>query len=75
MRQGSFNAPETAWVSGDAGFDRAERPFEAHYFSSTGTDENRRVPAGKVTVEVMKGFEYRFNRRAVDVGRIERKKW
>ena len=64
---GKFHAPETAWISGDAGFDRAERPFEAHYFSSTGTDEIE-VPAGKVTVEVMKGFEYRLNHRTVDVG-------
>src|SRR6202790_2730432 len=29
---GRFYAPENAWISGDAGYDRGERPFEAHYF-------------------------------------------
>jgi TolB protein len=62
---GRFYAPENSWVSGDAGFDRAERVFEAHYFHSSGSDEVE-VPLGKLNVEVMKGFEYRPERRTVE---------
>jgi TolB protein len=62
---GRFYAPENSWISGDAGFDRAERPFEAHYFHTSGSDEVE-VPTGKLNIEVMKGFEYRFERRTVE---------
>jgi TolB protein len=68
--RGKFYAPETAWISGDSGFDRSERPLEAHYFSSQGSDEID-VPAGKIFLEAMKGFEYRLEDRTIEV-RAER---
>jgi TolB protein len=62
---GRFYAPEHAWIHGDDGFDRADRAFEAHYFHTSGTTEVE-VPAEKITIEVMKGFEYAMERRTVD---------
>jgi TolB protein len=52
---GRTHAPKDAWIAADDGFDRAERPFEAHYFHSHG-DDVIDVPAGPVTVDVLKGF-------------------
>ena len=52
---GRFHAPAGAWIHGDDGFDRAERPFEAHYFHTPG-EETLDVPAGEVRVEVLQGF-------------------
>jgi hypothetical protein len=48
----------------DDKFVRAERPFEAHYFHSAGVSELT-VPAGRIDVEVTKGFEYRFEKKNV----------
>jgi TolB protein len=62
---GRFYAPENSWLSGDAGFDRKERAFEAHYFPSTGVDEVN-VPAGKIGLEVMKGFEYAIEHKTME---------
>ena len=45
----------------DDNFVRSERPFEAHYFHTSGNAELT-VPAGSVDVEVMKGFEYRIEK-------------
>ncbi len=53
--RGRFHAPDGAWIHGDDGYDRAERPFEAHYFHSRG-DEEITVPAGEATVELLHGF-------------------
>jgi hypothetical protein len=64
--QGLACAPDDAWMHADDGFTRAERNFEAHYFHSGGIAELT-VPAGRVRVEVMKGFEYRFEQREVEV--------
>jgi Tol biopolymer transport system component len=64
--RGRFYAPEHAWIHGDDGFDRAERAFEAHYFHASGAAEVE-VPAGKITVEVMKGFECAVERRTVEL--------
>jgi dipeptidyl aminopeptidase/acylaminoacyl peptidase len=50
---GRFYAPAHAWAH-HAEFDRNEHPFEARYFHTSG-DELIEVPAGKVSVEVMKG--------------------
>jgi TolB protein len=50
-------APENAWMHADDNFVRSESPFEAHYFHTAGNTELT-VPAGRVYVEVMKGFEY-----------------
>jgi len=63
---GMFFAPRDAWISGDAGFDRDERAFEAHYFPSKGA-ATMDVPVGKIHVDVMKGFEYAFEKRDVEV--------
>jgi TolB protein len=54
-------APDDAWMHADDSFVRAERPFEAHYFHTTG-EARLTLPAQAVTVEVMKGFEYAFER-------------
>jgi Tol biopolymer transport system component len=54
---GRFHAPVGAWIHGDDGYDRAERPFEAHYFHARG-EVALEVPAGLVKVEFMRGFRY-----------------
>jgi len=59
-------APNNAWMHADDSFDRAERPFEAHYFDTGGASEIT-VPAGVVEVDVMRGFENHFERRKVEV--------
>ena len=59
-------APEDAWMEADDNFDRKERPFEAHYFDTNGVSEIT-VPAGKVQIGVMRGFEYRFEEKGVEV--------
>jgi len=61
---GRAYAPDSAWMHGDDKFVRAERPFEAHYFHSAGVSELT-VPAGRINVEVTKGFEYRFEKKSV----------
>ncbi|MBS0373434.1 MAG: CehA/McbA family metallohydrolase [Proteobacteria bacterium] len=53
--RGRFHAPATAWIRADDGYDRAERPFEAHYFHAEG-EVSLSVPAGELTVEVLRGF-------------------
>jgi TolB protein len=64
--EGKSYAPRDAWMHADDAFDRSESPFEAHYFQSSGED-NVEVPAGRVTVDVMKGFEYRLSHQVIDV--------
>ncbi|MDP9340237.1 MAG: CehA/McbA family metallohydrolase [Acidobacteriota bacterium] len=59
-------APDDAWMHADDSFVRAERPFEAHYFHTTGVSRLT-LPAQAVTVEVMKGFEYAFERQAANI--------
>jgi TolB protein len=59
-------APNNAWMHADDSFNRAERPFEAHYFDTGGSSEIT-VPAGVVEVDVMRGFENHFERRKVEV--------
>jgi TolB protein len=59
-------APDDAWMHADDNFARSERPFEAHYFHSSGSADVT-VPVGRIDVEVMKGFEYRFEKRSVQV--------
>ena len=58
---GLFHAPVDAWIHADDGFDRKQRPFEAHYFHARGKVEIS-VPAGAIDVEVMHGFERRLER-------------
>jgi len=61
---GRAYAPDDAWMRADDNFNRKERAFEAHYFHTSGHSEIT-APAGRVQMEVMKGFEYRFARRTV----------
>jgi len=62
---GRFYAPARAWMH-HAEFDRNEHPFEARYFHSAG-DDRVAVPAGTVSVEVMKGLARTPQRRTVQV--------
>jgi TolB protein len=59
-------APDNAWMHADDSFDRSERPFEAHYFDTSGVSEIT-VAAGEVEVDVMRGFENYFEQRKVNV--------
>ena len=63
---GRAYAPDDAWMHADDSFDRSERAFEAHYFDTGGLAEIA-VPAGEVSVDVLRGFENRFERRKVNV--------
>jgi len=63
---GRAYAPRDSWMQADDSFDRGERPFEAHYFESNGNADIE-VPAGTVTIGVMKGFEYEFQQKQVQV--------
>jgi hypothetical protein len=63
---GRAYAPDDAWMQAEDNFVRSERPFESHYFESPGTAELS-VPAGRVDVEVMKGLEFRFEKKSVQV--------
>jgi TolB protein len=66
---GRFYAPEDAWIYADDGYDRSERPSEAHYFyppnglfGGLGLD----VPEGAITIEVVRGFSNRVERRLIE---------
>ena len=61
---GRAYAPDDAWMHADDNFVRSERPFEAHYFHSTGNSELT-LPAGTAEVDVMKGFEYGVEKKRV----------
>jgi TolB protein len=61
---GRAYAPDDTWMHADDNFVRSERPFEAHYFHSTGNSELT-LPAGTAEVEVMKGFEYGVEKKRV----------
>jgi TolB protein len=63
-----FYAPEDVLIYADDGFDRGEKPFETHYFySRRGLDATLELPAGPITVEVSKGFEYQPQRRTANI--------
>jgi TolB protein len=59
-------APDDSWMHADDSFVRSERPFEAHYFHSSGVS-HLTVPTGTVNVGVMKGFEYGFEQQSVKI--------
>jgi len=63
---GRAYAPDDGWMEADDSFDRKERPFEAHYFVTKGVSEVP-VPAGRLQVGVMRGFEYRFEELGLEV--------
>jgi len=58
--RGKFHAPVGAWIHADDGYDRAERPFEAHYFHARGTLVVD-VPLGEAKVEILRGSASRSN--------------
>jgi TolB protein len=64
---GRAYAPDDAWMHADDNFVRSERAFEAHYFHTTGSAEVT-VPVGHVDIEVVKGFEYRVEKKTAEVG-------
>jgi hypothetical protein len=63
---GRAYAPAEAWMHADDGFVRSERAFEAHYFHTAGSAQLT-VPAGRVQVEVMKGFEYHSEKKSLEL--------
>jgi Tol biopolymer transport system component len=63
---GRFYAPADSWIHADDGFDRSQRPAEAHYFQMRG-EEWVDVPAGVVNVEILHGLERRFEQRHVPI--------
>ena len=62
---GRAYAPDDAWLQADDSFVRGIQRFEAHYFESRGKDVLT-VPAGRITVQVMKGFEYHEEEKTVE---------
>jgi TolB protein len=70
---GRAYAPDDLWMHADDQFIRGQATGEAHYFHLNGS-ATLTVPAGKVEVEVMKGFAHKPERRTVAVsanGRAE----
>jgi TolB protein len=63
---GRAYAPDDAWMQAEDNFVRSERPFESHYFHTSGVSAVT-VPAGQVTVEGMKGLEYHVEKEKVKV--------
>jgi TolB protein len=64
---GRAYAPDDTWMYADDSFDRAERPFEAHYFDSGGVSQIM-VPVGEsIEVGIMRGFEYPFKQTKVQI--------
>jgi len=64
---GRFYAPANAWISADDSFDRGERHTEAHYFHAHG-EQWIDVPAGTLDVDILHGFERRFEQRQLSAG-------
>jgi len=69
-QDGRAYAPNDAWMHADDSFVRSERPVEAHYFHASGTAKVD-VPPGNVTVEALKGFEYRAAAQTVHIAADE----
>jgi len=64
-KDGRAYAPPDAWMHADDAFDRRESPFEPHYFHTSQDDID--VPAGRVSIDVMKGFEYQVAHSDIEV--------
>ncbi len=64
---GRFYGPANVWISADDAFDRRERQVEAHYFHALG-EQWIDVPAGAVNVDILHGFERRFEQHRLTVG-------
>jgi TolB protein len=63
---GRAYAPADSWMHADDGFDRSRHPFEAHYFHVRG-DAAIDVPAGAVTVLVVRGMRRKLDERKVSI--------
>ena len=63
---GRSHAPADAWQHADDGFDRAVRALEYGYFHTAGA-AMLTLPAGRYTVEVSRGPEYRVATRTVSI--------
>jgi Tol biopolymer transport system component len=59
-------APDDAWMHADDSLDPGQQAFEAHYFHTMGRSEVT-VPAGRVSIEIMKGFDHPVEDRSVTV--------
>ena len=59
---GRAYAPNDAWMHADDSLDPAQQKFEVQYFHTPGRAVVT-VPAGKLSIDVMKGFEYRTEHR------------
>ena len=59
-------APDNAWMHADDSLNPAHQAFEAHYFHTLGRSVLT-VPAGSVSVQVMKGFQYRVEKQDVSM--------
>jgi hypothetical protein len=64
---GRAYAPDDAWIYADDSFDRAERPFEAHYFDTAGVSQMMVPVGGSIEVGIMHGFEYSFKHTKVQI--------
>jgi TolB protein len=65
---GRFWAPPGAWIQADDGFDRKERPFEAHYFYLQDVSGAKiDAPLGKIHIEVSRGLSERPALKDLDV--------
>jgi hypothetical protein len=60
-------APDDAWRHADDSFDRHERPLEVGYFHTPGHSEVT-VPAGEISVGVVRGLEFGRQTRHLTVG-------
>jgi TolB protein len=67
---GRAYAPTDAWMHADDSYDRSQSPYEPHYFHIQGEAELD-VPAGRVTVDAMKGFEYRLARETAKISEAQ----
>jgi TolB protein len=63
---GRSHAPADAWHHADDAFDRADRPFEYGYFHTAGA-ATLTLAAGRYTVEISRGPEYRVVTRTVSI--------
>jgi TolB protein len=63
---GRMYAPDESWIHSDDSFVRSERAFEAQYFHTTGKSTIT-VPAAKLKVDVLKGFEHEFEQDAIEI--------
>src|SRR5450755_379574 len=64
---GRAHAPDDAWMYADDSFDRSERPFEAHYFDTSGASQMM-LPVGvDIEVGIMRGSEYPFKHKKLQI--------